>query len=331
MAWVFSAAQTAPLARQGGGGQPRLAAPSKGQEVTPLAPFWRDFRLQIGRMEGLRGLPIPPSLQRCKSADPPVSVRCGAFNSDRLRLGRFIFITLEGERAILLGALFPTIHSRHPPFIFELAALGAAGWMVSFDCPPLFQAASSTADGLNESNAAAREAALYSKLEAIKHECGSLVVPLPEQFLAQQRWMSRSACLLSSTQLGPRQGEEHGRRVKGKATSVKFMEALHGPALKAFSAALSCHLNALVAAPLDASPAAVVEVVAAHDAMAAEFSRREFLGCELLEGAFGPAWMAQLRAGVLDDAYGLHKWRSMSGGDGTPSNEFYYFNPNRLR
>lgn len=265
----------------GGAGRP---APS------PLAPFWRELRLQVGRLEGLRGLSAPISLRERVALDPPITVRAGAFHSDRLRLGRFIYLNAgaDGEIAVLRGALHPTLFSRHPPLLFDIAALGAAGWVVAFDCPLLFP-----------DDPSPHEQRVQAKLQAIVTQHAALAVPLPPAFLQSQRWMSPAAGMLASTQLAP---------------DTDAAAALCGPALHAFRAALTAHLDLLVMAPLDGSAVGVAPVASAHRGLAEWLSQQEYLGRELLEGSFGAAWCRRVQAEVLNDARGLPAGRPLQPG-----------------
>jgi len=269
-------------------------------------------------MEGLRGLPLPPDLQQRAISSPPVAIRSGVFDSDRLRLGWFVYITLGHGRAVLLGTLHPTVYSRYPPFVFELAYLEPDGWVVSFDCPPLFSIVSHEDEGVRdeESN---RQAWLYSQLEGIKHGCSMLTVPLPLEFIESQRWMSPTACVLSSTQVSRSEGQS--------GSDDAFLD----PALYAFRAALSAHLNGLVTAELDASPRSVSQVASIQAEFAASRVNKDFLGSDALVTAFGPAFLSRLRSGVLDDAYGLAKWQQSQKDSDTGSYpEYYYIDP-RMR
>lgn len=264
-----------------------------------------------------------------------ITVRAGAFHSDRLRYGRFLFLTTR-DHEVLLGALHPTVYSAmHPSMVFEIASLGPNSWMVSFDFPPLGGGGTPVSPSL---------AKLFSKLESIRAEASQLAVPI--RIPLDTDSPLSSLCVISSAQ-APLQRKKKGRSQKTVANisstapgtnsaSPHADLSLQSIPLRAFKSALSTYLNSLVTAPLDNSLASVVGVTAAHAAQAEQVGGAiDFLGCDALEAAFGSAWVERLRSLVLDDEYGLPSDEDLEAmmmreSDLGARSEFIYFDPGRL-
>ena len=299
----------------------------------------------MGRLEGLQAVPVPSDLQYNSEPALNVTVRAGAFHSDRLRYGRFLVITSR-DQEILIGALHPTVYSTmHPSMVFEIAALGPNSWMVSFDFSPLI--IESLRDGMTPPPAWTHVSKLLAKYERIRTEASPLSVPIriPED----KESAIASLCILSSAQLP--MGRKNRKSVDGgdgggdsgtRASLDRFKSSLpsndvdlYGIPLHAFKSALSTYLNSLVTAPLDGSVGSILSVTAEHAAQVERMGGAlNFLGCDVLKDAFGSLWVSRLRNLVLDDGYGLPSGDDLEAmvkrETAVSSSEFIYFNPRKL-
>lgn len=264
----------------------------------------------MGRLEGLRAVPIPPDLKFSSDEALGVSARAGAFHSDRLRYGRWLLVRAGGAD-VFSAALYPTVYAAgHPSLVLDVAFFGAAGWMVAIDSPRVFPAAGEPPSP--------HEARVAARLAAIGREHAALAVPLA----------GAGPCILSSAEAPPGVSDA----------------AAQAAALAAFTEALTAHLDLLMVAPLDAAAGAVAAAAAAQAALAARLAgQMRFMGSEALEAAFGPQWVDTLRAVVLEDSYGLPSPQQLDalaaraaaaagdeGGGAAAGGEFIYIDPSQF-
>lgn len=277
-------------------------------------------RSQVARLEGVQPLPVPPHLEAAASAEPPLSARVGTANSDRLRLGWFVYVTAGaqgrgGRRgpksgsgvSLLQGLLLPSLFSFQPALAFTVAAFGGGEhWMLSLDLLGAPEAAAAAAGaaaghqlepspssiarpaGGGGSSAAEKRSpeawqlAQAQRLAAVQGMHGGPAAGLlTPQPVADEGPPPLARCFLSSAQL--------------EAAGGNGAAGLESAALPAFRAALSLHLNSLAAAPAEADRAHVRRAAEWQAACVAAAVRRPLLCSAQLETAMGPAWLRDLQ------------------------------------
>lgn len=287
----------------------------------------------MSRLEGVEAVRLPAHLEAAQSAEPPDSVRAGACHSDRLRLGCFIYANAGppavrrrrgGAVALLQGLLLPSPYSFHAPLAFLVAAFdGGNSWVVAVEQGTLPLGADSSAAprrrqprasrggrGGGKVGAAAATAAgtAGGGVEAAGQEAAdsdSKVTPeewqrAQLQRLAAVQQLHGNAAVASGAPSA--QPPDAARLLLSSApltaAGVGGAAALETTGLAAFRAALSLHLNALAAAPADASPQHVRRMAAAQLTWVRAQAARPLLCTAQLEAALGQAWLHELQVGA---------------------------------
>ena len=328
-----------------------VVSQQRANKPSAINPFWNEFRRQIGRLEGLQAIRLPSSLQLATNSDRHLTVRCGAFHSDRLRYGRYILIVRDDKHVAdtnntndddvdMLDTKtkkktgprrrHPHRHrhptsDHHPHFIL----LGALHPTIYSSHPSLmFQVAIRQNhwvvgwdfDAVALSLPSPPLSKLITRIQEIKNDYNHIAVDIAED----SPYISSCGGILSSDV------------ITSTSTSTDVLQE----AQSAFRSILSTHLDCLVLSPLDNTPSAVVSASTRQAALAAQLSlQSSFLGAEMLESSFGDVWMHQLRQYVLNDRQGclsnaeIEKLLGTGGGgdvDDVAGDEFIYFDPRLL-